>query len=287
MTNRIKGLGIAIVTPFTSKGDIDYSSLEKLINYNISGGVDYIVFLGTTGESPTLSLKEKMNIISFGKTVVRKRVPVVLGIGGNNTHRIVDMLSEFNYEGIEAVLSVSPCYNKPSQLGIIKHYTMIADKSPRPIILYNVPGRTSSNMEVETTLCLSKHKNIIAIKEASGNIRQIQKIINKKEDDFLVISGDDDLTVDIIRSGGDGVISVAAQALPSFFKLNVLGNLNDSLLKDFFSLIFKEGNPSGIKSALDIISQCKKFVRLPLTEVSSKNYNDIEKCINKIKKNEF
>ena len=281
---KIKGLGIAIVTPFTNKGEVDYECYKKIINYNIERGVDYIVFLGTTGESPTLSLQEKINIISFGKRIIKKRTPIVIGIGGNNTHNIIDSFSKYNFADIDAILSVSPCYNKPSQLGIIKHYTKIADKAPKPIILYNVPGRTASNMEADTTIYLSKHKNIIAIKEASGNIKQIKNIIRNTNNNFIVISGDDDLTIDIIKHGGSGVISVAAQALPKEFKSHIIQNKSDKNFKIFFDLIFQEGNPSGIKSALNTIGLCNKHVRLPLTEVSAKTHKKIESFIKNFKK---
>jgi len=281
---KIKGLGIAIVTPFTDKGEVDYECYKKIINYNIKRGVDYIVFLGTTGESPTLSLEEKINIISFGKKIIKKRTPIVIGIGGNNTQSVIDSFSKYNFNDIDAILSVSPCYNKPSQLGIINHYTKIADKAPRPIILYNVPGRTASNMDANTTIYLSKHKNIIAIKEASGNIEQIKDIINRVNNNFVVISGDDDLTIDIIKHGGVGVISVAAQALPKEFKSDIIHDQSDQKFKIFFDLIFQEGNPSGIKSALEILGLCNKNVRLPLTEVSEKTHNKIEYFIKNLKK---
>jgi 4-hydroxy-tetrahydrodipicolinate synthase len=212
------GTGVAIVTPFTTKGEVDFPALTKLVEHIIKGRVEYIVVLGTTGETATLSKEEKKQVIAHIIKTTKKRIPLVLGVGGNNTAELVEQLKKDDLSGFDAILSVSPYYNKPSQEGIYQHYKAIAKASPLPIILYNVPGRTASNITWETTIRLAKEfKNIVAIKEASGNIEQCMKIIKYRPDNFLIISGDDNLTLPLIASGADGVISVVANAYPKDF----------------------------------------------------------------------
>ena len=276
---RFRGTGVALVTPFDKNGKVDFRSLEKVINHVIDGGVDYVVSLGTTGETPVLSLKEKSEIVRHTVKVVKKRVPVVVGIGGNSTHEVVGALTSFDLAGVEAILSVSPYYNKPNQTGIFEHYKLVASASTLPVIVYNVPGRTSSNITAETTLKLAREvKNIIAVKEASGNMDQIMQIIKHKPKDFLVISGDDLITLPILASGGDGVISVIANAFPHEFsemtKQALAGNYTNARklhykLDEFTRLIFADGNPAGVKYILNTMKVCQPFVRLPLVQVNS------------------
>lgn len=254
------GTGVAIVTPFTTKGDIDFPALTKLVEHLIKGRVEYIVVLGTTGETATLSKEEKQQVIAHIIKATKKRIPLVLGVGGNNTAEIVMQLKKDNLSGFDAILSVSPYYNKPSQEGIYQHYKAIAKASPLPIILYNVPGRTASNITAETTLRLANEfKNIIAIKEASGNIEQCMKIIKYRPDNFLIISGDDNLTLPLIASGADGVISVVANAYPKDFSDMVRFALVHDLknaqklhykLMEITEQLFADGNPGGVKVVL-------------------------------------
>jgi 4-hydroxy-tetrahydrodipicolinate synthase len=277
--SKFKGTGVALVTPFQEDGSIDFKALNNVIDYVIKGGVEYVVSLGTTGETPVLSKDEKKSLISFTVDVVNKRVPVVVGIGGNNTREVIDTFKQYDLSGVDAVLSVSPYYNKPNQRGIIEHYKAIGNVSPLPIIVYNVPGRTSSNITAETTLQLAEEvKNIFAVKEASGNFDQIMKIIKYKPKDFLVISGDDLITLPLIASGGDGVISVIANALPKDFSEMVrqalAGNYPDARklhykLDEFTRLIFSDGSPAGVKCLLEKLNVCSSFVRLPLVNINA------------------
>ena len=215
---KLKGTGVALVTPFRKDGNVDFKSLEKLLNHVINGKVEYLVVLGTTGESVTLSINEKSAIIDFVKEINAGRLPIVLGLGGNNTQEILNQIADFDFDGIDAILSVSPYYNKPSQKGIYQHFKMIANQSPVPVILYNVPARTGSNITAETTLALANEvENIIGIKEASGSIEQCMRIIKDKPKGLLVISGDDVITLPLIACGADGVISVIANAYPKNF----------------------------------------------------------------------
>lgn len=272
------GTGVAIITPFQKNGSIDFKSFGKVIEHIIKGGVEYIVALGTTGETPTLSKEEKNSIVRFVVEKVSGRVPVVVGIGGNNTQEIIHSLKHFDSQGVDAILSVSPSYNKPNQRGIIEHYKAIADVSPLPIILYNVPGRTSSNVLAETTLQLAEEcKNIFAVKEASGNFDQIMKIIKYKPKDFLVISGDDLITLPLIASGADGVISVIGNAFPKEFSQMVryalAGNFSQAQkfhyqLDEFTRQIFLDGNPAGVKCVMEMMKLCSSYVRLPLVQVN-------------------
>ena len=289
----LKGLGVAIITPFKEDFSVDFRALTKLINHVIDGGVDYIVSLGTTGESVVLNDQEKTSVIEHTINTVEKRVPICLGIGGNNTMAIVDKIKKTNFSNISAILSVSPYYNKPSQEGIFLHYKLISESSSVPIILYNVPGRTSSNIEASTTLKLaSKFSNIIGIKEASGDLSQISQIIKNKPKNFNVVSGDDDLTNQIIKNGGDGVISVVGQCLPELFSkmvheaLNKNFSISDKIsfeLSNFIESLFKNGNPSGIKSALNHLNICENVLRLPLTSLKNDDFNELISELKRIK----
>lgn len=275
-TVNFQGTGVAIVTPFTNKGEVDFPALTKLVEHLIKGKVEYIVVLGTTGETATLSKEEKKQVIAHIIKTNKKRVPLVLGVGGNNTAELVAQLKKDDLSAFDAILSVSPYYNKPSQEGIYQHYKAIAKASPLPIILYNVPGRTASNITAETTLRLANEfKNIIAIKEASGNIEQCMKIIKHRPDNFLIISGDDNLTLPLIACGADGVISVVANAYPKDFSDMVRAALKHDLktaqklhykLMEITEQLFADGNPGGVKVVLAQKKITQSTVRLPLVE---------------------
>ncbi len=288
--NKFIGTGVAIVTPFNKDFSIDFKSLNKLVNHIIKGGVEYIVVLGTTGESVALSKDEKKLIVNQVIKSVNKRVPLVLGLGGNNTEEVINSLkikSDFN--GIDAILSVSPYYNKPNQRGIYEHYKAIAEASPVPVILYNVPGRTGSNIAADTTIKLAKDfKNIIAIKEASGNLEQCMKIIKHKPNDFLVISGDDMLTLPLIACGAEGVISVVANAFPKDFsemtRQIIAGNVKEAQklhykLTDIIEQLFADGNPAGVKAVLEILGICKSNMRLPLVKINKLTQQTLEELV--------
>ena len=284
MHPKISGTGVALVTPFNSDLSIDYNGLAALVNHCVDGNVDFLVVMGTTGESVTLSLEEKNTVLDCVKKANNNRLPIVLGIGGNNTNNVIQSFSSFDLNGVDAILSVSPAYNKPTQEGIYQHFKAVSEKSPLPIILYNVPGRTSSNMTAETTLRLAHDfDNIVAVKEASGDMEQIMEIIAKKPDDFLVLSGDDAITLPIILLGGKGVISVLGQALPNEFSSMVNfaidGDVKSSntihyKILSFVKPLFVEGNPAGVKTLLNILGICQDEVRLPLVK-SSKNLRKI------------
>ncbi len=270
------GTGVAIVTPFTTKGEVDFPALTKLVEHIIKGRVEYIVVLGTTGETATLSKDEKKQVIAHIIKATKKRVPLVLGVGGNNTAELVEQLKKDDLSDFDAILSVSPYYNKPSQEGIYQHYKAIAKASPLPIILYNVPGRTASNITAETTLRLANEfKNIIAIKEASGNIEQCMKIIKYRPDNFLIISGDDNLTLPLIASGADGVISGVANAYPKdlsdMVRFALVHDLKNAQklhykLMEITEQLFADGNPGGVKVVLAKKKITGTTVRLPLVE---------------------
>lgn len=287
--NKLKGTGVALVTPFHKDGSIDFKAFKKLIEKCIDGKVEYLVPLGTTGESVTLTKNEKCAILDFVVEINNKRLPVVLGLGGNNTQEILTSMEEYDFNGIDAILSVSPYYNRPSQRGIFQHYKMIANESPIPMILYNVPSRTGSNIDADTTLQLAHEvKNIVGIKEASGNLEKVMKIIAKRPKDFLVISGDDMLTLPVIACGGDGVISVVANAFSKDFsemvRLALSGNYDKARkihykLHDITHAIFVDGNPSGIKGLLSVMDVCAETVRLPLTSVNKAVMNRFESII--------
>ena len=276
--SRFRGTGVALVTPF-KKGKVDYDALHRIIEHTLSGGVNYLVFLGTTGESVTLTQAEHRQIIDFGIKTVAGRVPVVAGIfGDNDTKYLIDKVKKFNFDGVDAILSSSPAYNKPSQEGIYQHYMQLAEKSPVPIIIYNVPSRTSSNITAATTLRLAHaSNNFLGIKEASNDLAQITTIIKHCPEDFLVISGDDFNALPIIASGGDGVISVIGNALPQQFSQLVTAALADDyktaqekhlLLLELYTTLFIEGNPAGVKAALALQNLCADEVRLPLTAMT-------------------
>ena len=272
--NAFKGTGVALVTPFLEDQQVDYPSLERLINHVIAGGVDYLVLLGTTGESATLTSSEKAQVLKASVEYNKGRVPLMLGLGGNATQKLIDEIEQTDIYGVAGILSVSPYYNKPTQEGIIAHYRALADASPVPLVLYNIPGRTMSNMTATTTLALSHHPNIVGIKEASGNLEQCMQIAASMPKDFLLLSGDDLLTKPMQSIGGSGVISVLANALPATFKTLIEGDDASSqqaaysLLK-LNGLMYEEGNPVGIKNLLlhlDIIQTDQ--VRLPLLRTS-------------------
>jgi 4-hydroxy-tetrahydrodipicolinate synthase len=287
------GTGVAIVTPFRNDGSIDFKSLGKLLEHIIKGGVNYVVALGTTGESVTLTKDEKKAVVNFITDTVGGRVPVVMGIGGNNTQELLDTINHQDFNNIDAILSVAPYYNKPSQQGLYLHFKAIASASPVPVIIYNVPGRTGSNISAETTIKLANEfDSIIATKEASGNLAQIMQIINHKPKHFQVISGDDALALPIISIGGAGVISVVANAYPKEFSEMVNHALKNDLAKantlhykllDLTNALFEEGNPPGIKALLEILKIAPNNLRLPLAQVSDKLYVKLEQLSKTIK----
>ena len=278
--NPYKGLGVAMVTPFLQNGDVDYVNLELLANHLINSGVDYLVALGTTSESPTLTDEEKHKIVRTIVEINQNRVPVIVGVGGTSTHHIVQQFKTFDFSGVNAILSVTPYYNKPAQSGLFEHYQELAYHAPLPIILYNVGSRTGCNMEPETTLKLAESKNIIGIKEASGIMNQIMYIIKHKPKDFLVISGDDAITLPLMAVGADGLISVVANAFPAqiaqMVHLAQEGNFSEAAiihnrLLDITQACFKEGNPAGVKAFLAIQNRLEYYLRLPLTRVSKEH----------------
>ena len=274
----LRGTGVAIVTPFLGDGALDLNGLRRVVNFCVEGGVDYLVVLGTTGESVTLEEVEKRKIMQTVLEENASRLPLVIGIGGNNTAKLVRELQETDMDGFDAVLSVSPYYNKPTQEGIFRHFQALSEASPKPIIVYNVPGRTSSNILPATVSRLANNcPNIIGIKEASGNITQVQRVIKSVPSGFLVISGDDITALPTVLAGGAGVISVLAQAVPSeFTKMISLGLSGEdkmayvlhNKLKKGIELIFEEGNPAGIKAMLEHLKIIGSTVRLPLVEAS-------------------
>ncbi|HEY8781178.1 MAG TPA: 4-hydroxy-tetrahydrodipicolinate synthase [Mucilaginibacter sp.] len=276
--NKFYGTGVAMVTPFQADGQVDYDALGKLINYLIDGGLEYLVSLGTTGESATLNNEERKKVWAFTAKAVNGRIGLVAGIGGNNTLEVVEQIKRFDITGYDAILSASPHYNKPTQEGIYQHYKAIAENSPLPIILYNVPSRTGSNINADTVVRLAHDfKNIIGIKEASGNFDQINQIMRDKPESFLMISGDDPVTLPMMALGGVGVISVTGNALPrqtsDMVRLCLAGDFKaaqkiHSKLIDFTRLMFVEGSPAGVKTALKCLNICGDTLRLPLVQVS-------------------
>ena len=291
LRTQLQGTGVAIITPFKSGMQVDFDALGKVIDFIIENGIEYIVTLGTTGETPTLDTEEKFEIINYTFEKVNNRVPVVVGIGGNNTREVMENLQSYPLEKATAVLSASPYYNKPSQEGIFQHYKNVADASPKPVILYNVPGRTGSNITAETTLRLAKEiENIAGIKEASGNMVQCMHILRDRPDDFLVVSGDDHLTLPLIACGMDGVISVAANCFPKDFSEMV----RLSLKNDFASarplhykclegndLLFAENNPAGVKAFLYELGLIENVLRLPVVPLSSSLHQKVKTYLNK------
>jgi 4-hydroxy-tetrahydrodipicolinate synthase len=291
LRNTLHGTGVAIITPFKSNLDVDYDALEKLIDHLIKNGVEYLVTLGTTGETPTLTKEEMVDIMHFTFEKVDNRVPVVVGIGGNNTSEIVKSLETFSLDKAVAVLSSSPNYNKPSQEGIFQHYKKLAEASPKPVLLYNVPGRTGSNITAETTLRLANEcENIAGIKEASGNMIQCMHILKNRPEDFLVVSGDDHLALPLIACGMDGVISVSANCFPKDFSelirsalslnLNKAKKLQYSLLPGI-DLLFVENNPAGVKCFLAEMGMIENILRLPLVPLSPSFHQKVKEFISK------
>lgn len=278
MKKLFTGTGVALVTPFHKYGTVDFNSLRRIIEHVLAGKVDYLVVLGTTGETPTMSKDERNAVCGFVIEVADGRVPIVIGIGGNNTQEVVESINGFDFTGIDGILTVTPYYNKPQQKGLYYHYKSIAAMSPLPVILYNVPGRTGANMSAETTLKLAhEFPNIVAVKEASGNLNQIMKIIKDKPKGFEVISGDDALTLPMLAAGANGVISVVANLYPYEFsemvRLGLAGDFTAARvyhykLFDLIETLFEDGSPSGIKAALEIKGIAPNNLRLPLVKVN-------------------
>ncbi len=286
LKNQLSGTGVALVTPFKADMSVDFDALERLLNFVISNGVEYLVTLGTTGETPTLDTEEKTDIIHFTYEKVKGRVPVVVGIGGNNTREVMENLQTYPLDQAVAVLSASPYYSKPSQEGIFQHYSNLASASPKPIILYNVPGRTGSNITAETTLRLAHEvKNIAGIKEASGNMIQCMHILRDRPEDFLVVSGDDHLTLPLIACGMDGVISVAANCFPKDFSEMVRFALKNDLASarplhykclEGNDLLFAENNPAGVKAFLKELGIIENVLRLPVVPLSDSIHQKVK-----------
>ena len=279
------GTGVALVTPFRKQETVDFSSLENLINKIIEGGVDYVVALGTTSEAATMTERERSAVKEFIVETVAGRVPIMLGVGGNNTQSVVDALNHTSFDGISGILSVAPYYNKPNQRGLLQHFHQIAEASPVPVIIYNVPGRTGVNIAADTTLQIANDcANVVAIKEASGNIAQVMEIIRNKPEHFKVLSGDDALTLPMIALGAQGVISVAANALPkamsSMVRFAMKGDMKKALplhyqMLPLMNAMFEEGNPTGVKALLEIEGVITNHLRLPLVKATKTLYNKI------------
>ena len=288
----LRGTGVALITPFKN-GQVDYQGLTNIIEHVINGGVEYVVSLGTTGETPTLNAAEQLEVLDFTVKVVAERIPVIAGFGGNNTQAIIDNINSYHFKGVDAILSSSPNYNKPTQEGIYQHYMAIAAVSPRPIIIYNVPGRTASNIEADTVVRLANSSDkFIAIKEASGNMMQCMKIAKEKPAHFQLLSGDDALTLPMISFGATGVISVIANAFPDKFSTMIRQALSADFqtaarghfaLLDINDLLYIEGNPTGIKAACEIENLCSREVRLPLVPFSENNYAKLKMAIDTLK----
>lgn len=278
-----------MITPFKGDQSIDWQALERLVDYVIEGGADYIVALGTTAETPTLTNQEKNEILCFVREKIAGRTPLIAGAGGNNTAALIEHIKQMDLEGVDALLSVTPYYNKPSQEGLYQHYKAVAEASPRPIILYNVPGRTGVNMTAETTCRLAADcPNIIAVKEASGKIDQIDQIIKNCPKDFVVLSGDDDMAIDVIRKGGDGVISVAVDAFPKHFSHTIYlagqglferAEEAYAPLHEAVCALFEQGNPVGVKAALSIMGLIENNLRLPLVPATDLLVKKLERLI--------
>ena len=289
---KFRGMGIALITPFKEDGNVDFEALGRLLDYQLQNDVDYIVALGTSGESPTLSEEEKKAVLEFVLAKVNGRVPIVIGLGGNNTNAIVKELKTRRFDGIDAILSIVPYYNKPSQEGMFQHFSAIAEASPVPVILYNVPGRTGVNMTAETTVRLARaHSNIVAIKEASGNIVQINDIIKNKPDTFNVISGDDGITYPLITMGAVGVISVIGNAFPKEFsrmvRLGLQGDYESARVihqkfTELFDLLFVDGNPAGVKCMLNLMGYVENKLRLPLVPTRITTYEKIRDVLDSL-----
>lgn len=285
----LKGMGVAMITPFKEDGSVDYDALSYLVDYQLQNGTDYLVVLGTTAETPTLTEDEKHNIVDLITSKVSGKIPLILGVGGNDTRKLVETLKANDFSGIDGILSVVPYYNKPSQEGIYQHYKAIAEASKLPVILYNVPGRTGVNMSAETTLRLANEfKKIVAVKEASGNITQMDDIIKRKPKDFDVISGDDAITFPLITLGAVGVISVIGNAFPKEFsrmtRLALEGDYSSALrihhsFNELFDLLFVDGNPAGVKCMLHMMGYIENRLRLPLVPTRITTFEKIREVL--------
>lgn len=290
MVNSFRGTGVAMVTPFQHDGTVDFEALRKVTDHIINGGVEYLVVLGTTGEAVTLTKKEKFAILDTVVEHANGRVPIMAGFGGNYTAQIIEDMREYHFNGISAVLSVSPYYNRPNQEGIFRHFMAIAEAAPRPVMLYNVPPRTASNMTAETTLRLANAApgQIFAVKEASGDMKQVMDIVHRRPDNFLVLSGDDNLTLPMMSFGTDGLISVIGNALPRETSDMVRAALRNDFpaarelhfqLLPFVEQIFADGSPAGVKSLLEILGIGSRAVRLPLVDIREDVYAKLEKLV--------
>lgn len=289
MNSRLQGLGVALVTPFLENGEVDYDALVRLVDHVSDGGVDYLVVLGTTGETPTLENKEKNLIFETVKKANKKNLPIVLGMGGNATDKLIRQIKAADLDGVDAILSVAPYYNRPSQQGLYEHYKAVAEAAPCDVILYNVPGRTGVNLLPDTAIRLANEcKNIIAIKEASGKIEQFDELLAKRPEGFMVISGDDGMALEVIKHGGDGLISVAANAFPEQYAQMITKQFDKEYdttqqlwekVAAVTKLLFEEGNPTGIKAALAAKGICNNKLRLPLVSSSDSLYERIRELI--------
>ena len=284
--NPFVGTGVALITPFNEDFSVDYKSLENIVEFTLSNGADFLVALGTTSEAPTMTAEEKDNVLKTIIKVANGRCPIMLGMGGNNTMSLVNTIKNQDFSGVDGILSVVPYYNKPNQRGMKAHFEAVANNSPVPVVLYNVPGRVGVNLQSSTCVELAKHPNIIAVKEASGNLQQIMEILRDKPIDFDVLSGDDGITQPMMALGAKGVISVAANGYPELFckmVTSMLNNETESALKLHYkilkmnNLIFADGNPAGIKSLMASRGLCKNILRLPLVEANEVVKMDIEK----------
>lgn len=292
---KFRGTGVAIVTPFKNDSSIDFAALGRVVNHVIKGGVNYIVAMGTTGESVTLTKDEKKALISYVIETIDNRVPLIAGIGGNNTQEVINCIRHTNLTGVDGILSVAPYYNKPNQRGLFQHFKAIATCSPIPVVIYNVPGRTGCNVSSDTCLELAHEcENIVAVKEASGDISQIMKIVKGKPENFNVISGDDMMTIPVIAAGGSGVISVLANAFPAQCSELVSHSLKNNFKSareiqfrflEIIELLFIDGNPAGVKAMLSLMSVCQNNLRLPLVPVNRTVYTRIQKAVEEVNKN--
>lgn len=290
--NKFKGLGVALITPFTQDGEVDYAALRRVLDYQLSNGIDFLCILATTAETPCLTAEEKQNVIQIVQEKVQGRLPILLGMGGNNTAALVETIKNFDFKGIDGILSVCPYYNKPSQEGLYQHFKAVAEASPVPVVLYNVPGRVGVNMTAETTLRLARDcENIVAIKEASGNFTQIDDIIKNKPEDFDVISGDDGITFPLITLGAAGVISVIGNALPKEFsrmvRLALNGDYNNALtihhkFTELFKLLFVDGNPAGVKAMMNSMGLIENQLRLPLVPARITTFGQISEIVKEL-----
>lgn len=288
LVSSLQGLGVALVTPFNAQGQVDYPALQRMVEHQIEGGTSFLVVLGTTGETPTLSSEEQRRVVDFVLEVNARRLPVVVGVTGNATAELCERIAAWDVDGVAAFLVATPAYNKPTQEGLVKHYEAVANAAARPIILYNVPGRTSCNMTAQTTLTLSKHPNVVGVKEASGDLGQIGAILAGRATDFAVWSGDDALAMPTVAMGAEGVISVLGNVLPGAMSDMVqqasFGQVHDarathSTLGPLMDLLFEEGNPTGVKSAMNHLGLCERHVRLPLVPASQQLHDAIYAAI--------